>query len=64
MGEVIALQLAANSKRAQMKNPGEDAQILFFTGVRYVQAAEAVSEPAMPSHDDGNPRGGKRRRAR
>ena len=64
MGDVIALQLAANSRRAPTKSAGEEAQILFFTGVRYVRPAEAVGEPAMPSHDDGTPRGGKRRRER
>ena len=63
MGEVIAFQFAANAKRAQAKSAGEEAQILFFTGVRYVPAAP-VSEPAVPSHDDGSPRGGKRRRER
>jgi hypothetical protein len=52
------------SKRAHTRSAGEDAQILFFTGVRYVPAPEAASEPAAPSHHDGNPRGGKRRRER
>jgi hypothetical protein len=64
MGEVIALQSATGSKRAQTRSAGEEAQILFFTGVRYVPPTEAVSEPAAPSHHDGTPRGGKRRRER
>jgi hypothetical protein len=64
MGEVIAFQCAVGSKRAHTRSAGEDAQILFFTGVRYVPAPEAASEPAAPSHHDGNPGGGKRRRER
>jgi hypothetical protein len=64
MGEVIAFQSAAGSKRAQSRSAGEEAQILFFTGVRYAPASEAVGEPTAPSHHDGSPRGGKRRRER
>ena len=64
MGEIIAFQSPAGSRRAQSRSVGEEAQILFFTGVRYVQATETATEPAAPSHHDGAPRGGRRRRAR
>jgi|tagenome__1003787_1003787.scaffolds.fasta_scaffold19837219_1 hypothetical protein len=63
MGEIIAFQSPASSKRAQTRSAGEEAQILFFTGVRYVPAPEAAAEPAAPNHHDGTPRGGRRRRA-
>ena len=64
MGEIIAFQSPASSKRAHSRSAGEEAQILFFTGVRYVQATETAAEPAGPSHHDGAPRGGRRRRER
>ena len=64
MGEIIAFQSPASSKRAASRSVGEEAQILFFTGVRYVPAAETATEPAAPSHHDGAPRGGRRRRER
>jgi hypothetical protein len=61
MGEVIAFQSPASSRPAQPRSAGEEAQILFFTGVRYVPAIETASEPVAPSHD-GTPRGKRRRR--
>jgi hypothetical protein len=64
MGEIIAFQAPASSKRAQSRSAGGEAQILFFTGVRYVPGTEAASEPAAPQHHDGAPRGGRRRRER
>ena len=64
MGEIIAFQSPAGSRRAQSRSAGEEAQILFFTGVRYVPATETANEPAAPSQPDGGPRGGRRRRAR
>jgi hypothetical protein len=62
MGQIIAFQSPAGSRRAQTRSAGEDAQILFFTGVRYVRAAEPVSAPEATSDKDGAPRGGRRRR--
>lgn len=42
MGELVAFRNAARPKRRRAK-PGETAEILFFTGVRYVQARERES---------------------
>jgi hypothetical protein len=64
MGEIIAFQSPASSRRAQTRSAGEEAQILFFTGVRYVPATETATEPTAPSHRGGAPRGGRRRRER
>jgi hypothetical protein len=64
MCEIIAFQSPASSRRAPTKSAGEEAQILFFTGVRYVPATETTGEPTAPSHHDGAPRGGRRRRER
>ena len=64
MGEIIAFQSTANPKRPPSKSAGEGAQILFFTGVRYVPGTEQASEADAPRHDDGTPRGGRRRRER
>jgi hypothetical protein len=64
MGEIIAFQSPASSRRAQTRSAGEEAQILFFTGVRYVPATETATEPPAPSHRGGAPRGGRRRRER
>ena len=62
MGEIIAFPSPTGAKRTEARTPGEEAQILFFTGVRYVP--EPASEPTVPSHTDGAPRGGRRRRER
>jgi hypothetical protein len=64
MGEIIAFQSPASSRRAQTRSAGEEAQILFFTGVRYVPTTETATEPTAPSHRGGAPRGGRRRRER
>jgi hypothetical protein len=65
MGEIIAFQSPGNSRRAATRNAGEEAQILFFTGVRYVPAMETASESAAaPNQHGGTPRGGRGRRAR
>ena len=66
MGEIIAFQSPAGPKRGQTRTAGEEAQILFFTGVRYVPASETASESEAPRHHDGGvtPRGGRGRRAR
>jgi hypothetical protein len=64
MGEIIAFQSPASSRRAQTRSAGEEAQILFFTGVRYVPKTEAAAETTAPSHYDGSPRGRRRRRER
>ena len=64
MGEIIAFQSPASPKRATTRSAGEEAQILFFTGVRYVPASEPASQPDAPRRDDGAPRGGRGRRAR
>jgi hypothetical protein len=66
MGEIIAFQALAGRKRAKAAGAGEDAQILFFTGVRYVRATPTPTEAEAPRHhDDGlTPGGGSRRRAR
>jgi hypothetical protein len=64
MGEIIAFQSPAGSRRAQPRRAGEEAQILFFTGVRYVPATEPVRTSEAPGHHDGTPRGGRRRRER
>jgi hypothetical protein len=61
MGEVIAFQSATGSKRAQARSAGEEAQILFFTGVRYVPSTETTTPSDAPRHHDGTPRGGRRR---
>jgi hypothetical protein len=51
MGEIIAFQSPAATKRAQARDVGEQAQILFFTGVRYVRAASGVHrESDAPDH--------------
>ena len=65
MGEIIAFQSLASTKRAKARDAGEEAQILFFTGVRYVRAPTTISEPEAPRHHDGGltPRGRRRRRA-
>jgi hypothetical protein len=64
MGEIIAFQSPAGSRRAQTRSAGEEAQILFFTGVRYVPPSEPVSASETPGHNDGAPRNGRRRRQR
>lgn len=64
MGEIIAFPSQTGAKRTEARRAGEEAQILFFTGVRYVPASEPASEPSVPSHTDDTPRGGRRRRER
>lgn len=66
MGEIIAFQSVASSKRAKASEVGEQAQILFFTGVRYARQTQTATEPETRHQHDGGltPRGGGRRRAR
>jgi hypothetical protein len=65
MGEIIAFQSPATNKRAQRTATAEEAQILFFTGVRYVPAAQTANESDTSHHDGGvTPQGGRGRRAR
>ena len=65
MGEIIAFQSLASTKRAKATDAGEEAQILFFTGVRYVRPTQKAIESEAPRHHDGGltPRGRRRRRA-
>jgi hypothetical protein len=39
MGEIVAFKMPAASKR-RLRTDGESAEILFFTGVRYVPVQE------------------------
>jgi hypothetical protein len=56
MGDLIAFRQSANLKRP---NDGsatpQNAQILFFTGVRYKREAEAIPRPI---EQDAPPKGG------
>ncbi|GAC1330689.1 MAG: hypothetical protein NVSMB26_08320 [Beijerinckiaceae bacterium] len=64
MGEIVAFQPPKGVKRVQSVTPGSEAQILFFTGVRYVNAAEPGQSNTPPQGGGITARGRKRRRAR
>jgi hypothetical protein len=65
MGEIIAFRSPASNKRAQPKGAGEETQILFFTGVRYVPPAQTANQSDAPHHGGGvTPPGGRGHRAR
>ena len=65
MGQIIGFQSPASNKRVPPRGAGEEAQILFFTGVRYVPPAQTANESDAPHHDGGVTPGGRRgRRAR
>jgi hypothetical protein len=65
MGEVIAFRLRAKSSREPRATPTDDAQILFFLGVRYARMEEpqVACETAAPDRGQG-PSGGKKRKSR
>ncbi|CCJ08840.1 hypothetical protein [Methylocystis sp. SC2] len=66
MGKVIAFQPRTRGASIRDDAQRRDAQILFFLGVRYVRADDAlVNEAAKPAPEScGAPPGGGRRRRR